>query len=153
MEASSSNDFEDFSNSDDDPSYTPELENISKKKSVLSDFFKAHSKHSGPSVEAKRLDVFLNLNEEIKTKISNCPYLDGKFFNVQSYDKKENKIVAECQLYLPKIVKIKENLGISTNFLRHLKTINSNDNVLKSYNDYKMKKKKKTLLKVERSII
>lgn len=102
-----------------------------------------------PSINTNIMNINI-INEAFE----NCPYLDGKFFKVISSVQHKNQntsVTAECQLCLPKKVPIKGALGVSTNFLKHLKKSHSNQDAFKSYSDYKEMKKQSRLTRNSRS--
>lgn len=81
-------------------------------------------------------------SEEDIQRFTRCPYLDGTFFKVT--DVKKDKLTAECQLCLPKKTYIKGKVGVSTNFLKHIRKIHPAS--LKDYEGHKKLKKEKDSL-------
>lgn len=54
----------------------------------------------------------------------------------------EKKVEGECQLCLPKKTVIKATLGVSTNYLKHLRTVHESTDAIEDYNKYKQTKKR-----------
>lgn len=146
-----------------DPTYKPDNDNDLKigKKNVPDYFGVRQTKQfkSKPSCDTDQASTSSSSNnisqdfvEQVSTINTNItgaafeeyPYLDGKIFKVTSSVQPENQgksLTTECQLCLPKQVQIKGAIGVSTNFLKHLKKCHSNQDAYKSYCDYKEKKK------------
>lgn len=154
------NDSDPMESSDDsvDPTYKPE-DGIEKGKQLIPDYFgirQGKQYISKPIYDMDQASTSSNQEQDLNehaastnTKYTNeafenCPYLDGKFFKVTSFIEDNDRcksVTTECQLCLPKQVYIKGALGVSTNFLKHLKKSHSNQDAYKLYTDYKGKKR------------
>lgn len=81
-------------------------------------------------------------------KVSAYSYLDGKFFKPVKLLEENKKVHGQCQLCLPKVTIIKAQLGVSTNFLMHLRR--NHGRAIEDYNTHKASKLSKNLSKSNR---
>lgn len=163
--------FEDISDIED-PTYTPES-STSLQRKVIPNLFHIRSTNKkdviGESSKEHRIEVFSpssasdSSNTHLSTdsdstqtsisadwldKVSAYSYLDGNFFKPVKLLEENKKVHGQCQLCLPKVTIIKAQLGVSTNFLMHLRR--NHGRAIEDYNTHKASKLRKNLSKSNR---
>lgn len=125
-------DLSDVSDSED-PTFDPKKD-VAKVRKAIPDYFNLRSTPSTSSkislVGEDDLDsrsssaMSFTLESESSVLSEEDPqnaYLDGRFYKVLNHNGK--KIITECQLCLPKVHTISGVVGVSTNFVRHIKRV------------------------------
>ncbi|KRT84000.1 hypothetical protein AMK59_1425 [Oryctes borbonicus] len=138
-----------YNSSDDDPEYCPVK---TKRKPTVLDHCLCSNRNDSLENETN-----LSLSCTSSSFNSQCKLtiLNGKFFKVIS--NKNNHIIAECQICLPKKKFIQGTTKATSNFIKHLRRIHSDivteyneDNKLKKENE--ISKKRKTVQTAHSSI-
>lgn len=103
---------------DGDDTNNPANDKLTSQKKTVRNYF--------PVIRSEASNSSSELSSSSNKTISlfkNCAYLDGNFFKVFEYNEEQNNISTQCKLCLLKTHCIKSKLGVSTNFLKHLKSV------------------------------